>query len=72
MSVQHNYHTLMKWEDKLFGQSQTTKVLNISRLNPTCPGSQLMVGIPFLLTIHVGGERNEVADSVSCYFKYDT
>ena len=70
----------MKWEDKLLGQKFTLvtdhKGLEYFKTQPILSPQQVRWW-EYLShfnydTIHVDGERNRVADALSCYYEYDT
>ena len=87
MSAQHNYHmykhetlavleALMKWEDKLLGRKFTVvtdhKGLEYFKTQPNLLLRQTRWSCFNYNTIHVDGTQNQVADSLSHYYEYDT
>ena len=70
---------LMKWEDKLLGWKFTLvtdhKGLEYFKTQPVLSPRQVRWWeylSRFYETIHVNGEKNRVADALSCYYEYDT
>ena len=71
---------LMKWEDKLLGRKFTVvtehKGLEYFKTQPNLLPTQTRwweyLSCFNYNTIHVDGTRNQVADSWSCYYEYDT
>ena len=71
---------LMKWEDKLLGRKFTVvtdhKGLEYFKMQPNLLLRQTRwweyLSCFNYNTIHVDGTRNQVADSLSCYYEYDT
>ena len=71
---------LMKWEDKLLGRKFTVvtdhKGLEYFKTQPNLSPRQTRwweyLSCFNYNTIHVDGTRNQVADSLSRYYKYDT
>ena len=71
---------LMKWEDTLSGRKFTVvtdhKSLEYFKTQPNLSPRQTRwweyLSCFNYNTIHVDGTRNQVADSLSCYYEYDT
>ena len=71
---------LMKWEDKLLGRKFTVvmdhKGLEYFKMQPNLSPRQTRwweyLSHFNYNTIHVDGTQNQVADSLSCYYEYDT
>ena len=71
---------LMKWEDKLLGRKFTVvtnhKGLEYFKTQPNLSLRQTRWWVYFSHfndnTIHVDGTQSQVADSLSCYYEYDT